>query len=92
MESPVAEGEKRLMAVIVLMSAIVPTQGHLDLLKFAHKFAHDTGERLSANPVHVLIGTRKGEPTTFEQRKDALSIDIGPIFYTRFREIDETGA
>lgn len=46
----------------VLMTAMPPTTGHLDLIRFAHKFVSYGG-----GTVNVLVNTQPGEPFPFER-------------------------
>ena len=75
------------MAVAVLMSAIVPTTGHRDLIHFAQRFA-----ALVNQHVVVYIGWRKGEPTEYYQRANALQRDM-PVGWEapNFIPVNESG-
>jgi NadR type nicotinamide-nucleotide adenylyltransferase len=49
------------------MSAILPTTGHINLIKFAAE---------CANSVHVLVSETKNEPSKVQERIAALSLDF----------------
>lgn len=79
------------MATVVLMSAIVPTQGHLDLLNFALKFNKAISGPFQKNPLRVLVGFRDGEPTPVEDRISALKRDMDPNSVVHFGKVNESG-
>jgi len=60
---------------LILATALLPTVGHEHLLSFAANFV---------DHVHVIISTRRGEPTTFEQRVQGLYSEPNVDFYEHY--------
>lgn len=57
---------------LIFMTALLPTVGHQHIISFAANFV---------DYVHVIIPTRSKEPTTFWQRKIALTEESNVSFY-----------
>lgn len=57
---------------LIFMTALLPTVGHQHIISFAANFV---------DYVHVIISTRSKEPTTFWQRKIALTEESNVFFY-----------
>lgn len=58
---------------LIFMTALLPTVGHQHIISFAANFV---------DYVHVIISTRSKEPTTFWQRKIALTEESNVFFYS----------
>jgi len=72
-----ANGDRPLFSnVVVLMTALVPTVGHVNLINFANKIGAIT---------HVIVSERSNEPTSGKNRISALYNDLnGKRSTTRF--------
>lgn len=60
---------------LIFMTALLPTVGHQHLISFAANFV---------DYVHVVISTRSHEPTTFWQRRIALTEEANVHFYKHY--------
>ncbi|MCL1837792.1 MAG: hypothetical protein FWG47_00530 [Propionibacteriaceae bacterium] len=60
-----------MLNVIVLMTALLPTTGHADLIKFA--------ANLPGTEVWVLINTRSFEPIGHDERLNAFREHFAPV-------------
>lgn len=73
--------EKESKNCLVLMTALVPTTGHLDLIKFAQK--------IPETHVHVIINGRTFEPTSLSLRAKALRESLTMDNVTIYEVMDD---